>query len=226
MKNVLFSLCILAICSSKAQTTFDSSTDSISYAIGFDIASNIQKPGVPLNPEMIQKGLGDAFASDSGAFQPDLVQSLIKAWQQEAQENMLRERKETAQRTKTEGEAFLANNGQKEEVTTTASGLQYIVLTEGTGDFPVDTSKVKVHYEGSLLSGEVFDSSYERGEPASFTIGQVIKGWQEALKLMQPGSTYQLFVPSELAYGERGTPNGEIPPNSVLVFKVELIEIL
>lgn len=217
---------MLAICSLQAQTPFNSETDSISYAIGFDIASNIQRPGVPLNSEMIQKGLADGFGADSGAFSPELVQGLIKAWQQEAQANMMRERQEQEQKIKEEGESFLAENGQAEGIMTTESGLQYKVLTEGTGGFPVDTSKVTVHYEGSLLSGKVFDSSYERGEPATFTLGQVIQGWQEALKLMQPGSIYQLYIPSDLGYGERGTPNGEIPPHSVLVFKVELVEIL
>ena len=226
MKYVLFSLCVLAMCATQAQSAFESQTDSISYAIGFDIASNIQKAEVPLNPEMIKKGLAAAFVSDSGAFSPELVKELIQDWQQQAQENMIRKKNELAQKNKEEGEAFLVKNGQKEGVMTTPSGLQYIILEEGSGDFPVDTSKVTVHYEGSLLSGEVFDSSYERGEPTSFSVGQVIKGWQEALKLMQAGSTYQLFIPSKLAYGEQGTRSGEIPPHSVLVFKVELIEIL
>ncbi|MBD3316568.1 MAG: hypothetical protein GF344_12335, partial [Chitinivibrionales bacterium] len=122
------------------------------------------------------------------------------------------------------GEKFLEENAEREEVTTTESGLQYEVLTEGAGSIPGESDKVKVHYEGKLLDGKVFDSSYDRGEPVTFPVKGVIPGWTEALQLMKVGSKYKLYVPPELAYGERGAGN-DIPPNATLVFEVELLGI-
>jgi FKBP-type peptidyl-prolyl cis-trans isomerase len=123
-----------------------------------------------------------------------------------------------------EGQSFLEENGKREDVITTASGLQYEVLVKGDGAFPADTSEVEVHYEGTLTDGTVFDSSYERGEPISFPLNRVIAGWTEGVQLMPVGSTYRFYIPSDLGYGERGT--GPIPPHSVLIFKIELLGIL
>jgi FKBP-type peptidyl-prolyl cis-trans isomerase len=123
------------------------------------------------------------------------------------------------------GEAFLKENATKEGVKTTASGLQYKVLTEGTGKSPQATDTVEVHYKGTLISGKEFDSSYKRGKPATFPLNHVIPGWTEGVQLMKEGAKYQFTIPSKLAYGERGTPGGPIPPNSTLIFEVELIAI-
>ena len=123
------------------------------------------------------------------------------------------------------GEAFLAENAKKEGVKTTASGLQYKVLKEGTGKSPKDTDTVQVHYKGTLLDGTEFDSSIKRGQPAEFPLNRVIPGWTEGVQLMKEGAKYQFTIPSKLAYGERGTPGGPIPPNSTLVFEVELLSI-
>ncbi|MHC9085221.1 FKBP-type peptidyl-prolyl cis-trans isomerase [Luteimonas sp. RIT-PG2_3] len=133
-----------------------------------------------------------------------------------------------SQRTKNaeEGKAFLAENGKKPEVKTTASGLQYQVLTEGKGAKPAATDTVRVHYKGTLLNGETFDSSYDRNEPVQFALAQVVPGWQEGLQLMPVGSKYKLWVPGELGYGEAGTPGGPIGPNTTLVFEVELLDIV
>jgi FKBP-type peptidyl-prolyl cis-trans isomerase FklB len=124
-----------------------------------------------------------------------------------------------------EGAAFLADNATKEGVNVLESGLQYKVITEGSGNIPAATDTVSTHYEGSLINGEVFDSSYRRGEPAGFPVNAVIRGWVEALQLMKEGTKWQLYIPSELAYGEFGSPP-VIPPNSTLIFDVELIEIV
>lgn len=227
MKYICISAFLLSTFLAHGQETFEDVSDSISYAIGFDIGRNIQKAGVELNSEWINRGLQEAFSADSSQyFSSNEVQSLIQTWQRMGKEKFMKEREAIAGKNLAEGQAFLAENGQKEDIQTTASGLQYEVLVAGTGDSPADTSKVKVHYKGSLLNGDVFDSSYERGDPTVFVINRVIQGWQEALQLMQPGSKYRLFIPSELGYGENGTPNGEIPPNSVLVFEVELLEIM
>jgi FKBP-type peptidyl-prolyl cis-trans isomerase len=123
------------------------------------------------------------------------------------------------------GEAFLKDNAKKEGVKTTASGLQYKVLKEGTGKAPKATDNVKVHYKGTLLDGTEFDSSYKRGEPATFPLNRVIPGWTEGVQLMKEGAKYQFTIPSKLAYGERGTPGGPIPPNATLIFEVELIAV-
>ena len=133
--------------------------------------------------------------------------------------------KALAEKNKKEGDVFLAENGKKDGVKTTASGLQYKVVTEGTGKAPHATDKVTVNYRGTLLDGTEFDSSYKRGEPATFGLNQVIKGWTEGIPLMKEGSKWTFFIPSELAYGDRGTPGGPIGPNAVLIFDVELLSI-
>ena len=131
-----------------------------------------------------------------------------------------------AQENKAEGEAFLAANAEKPGVEVTESGLQYQVLREGDGPTPEADATVKVHYQGSMLDGETFDSSYERGEPVVFALNQVVPGWQEGIAMMPVGSKYRFWIPSELGYGEAGTPGGPIGPNEVLVFEVELLEIV
>ena len=227
MKYLCISALLLSTFLAHGQQTFENVSDSISYAIGFDIGRNVQKAGVDLNSEWINRGMVEAFSQDTSQyFSQSEIQSLIQEWQRMGKEKFMKEREELAGKNLAEGKAFLVENGQKDNIQTTSSGLQYEVLEAGSGIAPADTSKVKVHYKGSLLNGEVFDSSYERGDPTVFVVNRVIQGWQEALQLMQPGSKYRLFIPSNLGYGENGTPNGEIPPNSVLVFEVELLEVM
>ena len=227
MKYMFFLALLLSFPFVKGQESIENLADSMSYAIGFDIGQNIQKAGIALNSEWINKGLQEAFTGDTSQyFSLSEIQYLIQTWQKKGKENIMKEREAQANRNREEGDAFLAENKLKESIQTTESGLQYEVLSQGAGVSPADTSRVKVHYSGSLINGKVFDSSYERGEPAVFVVNRVIKGWQEALQLMQPGGKFRLFIPSSLGYGENGTPNGEIPPNSVLVFEVELMEVL
>lgn len=223
---VLSFLLVFFISYQQAQITLENLIDSMSYAIGFDIGSNIKKGEVELDIALIAEGLAKALESDD----PELlsaqdIQVMIQAWQMQAQQKYTEQIQKIAEENRAEGDAFLAENAEIEGITVTESGLQYKVIEEGEGDRPTDSSMVTVHYEGKLLDGTTFDSSYERGEPIEFEVGQVIPGWTEAIQLMRPGAKWQVFIPSDLGYGERGTPNGEIPPNSVLIFDVELLSV-
>ncbi len=220
-----FSLCFI-FSLGHAQVVLNNNTDSTSYAIGFDLGRNIKKGGVELNVEILQRGIAAAMETgETDLLGEEVIQALIQAWSMEAQKRFSERMQQIATENKTKGDSFLAENAKLEGITVTESGLQYKVLQAGEGERPTDTSTVTVHYEGKLLDGTIFDSSYERGEPIEFTTGQVIPGWTEALKLMPAGSKWQVFIPSDLGYGERGTPDGSIPPNSVLIFDVELISI-
>lgn len=199
--------------------------DSASYAIGISTGAGYKEnlktlPGGKANVDDLIAGFIQAIKGDSAAMKmtPQEAQQYLQTYFVEAQ---AREAKET----KEAGEKFLAENKTKEGVITTESGLQYKVEKEGDGPKPTATDKVKVHYTGTLLDGTKFDSSVDRGEPAEFGVGQVIKGWTEGLQIMPVGSKYTFWIPSELAYGERGAGR-DIKPNSVLKFEVELLEIV
>ncbi len=195
------------------------SKQKASYAIGVNIGKSMKQQGLDADFEMISKGMKDGAAGTPALTDPELQEAMM-----ELQKEMQAKASQAGEKAKTEGEAFLAANKSKEGVKTTASGLQYKVLKEGKGTKPKSTETVKVHYRGTLLDGTEFDSSYKRGEPVEFPLDQVIKGWTEGLQLMTPGSKYQFFIPSALAYGEPG--NRGIPPNSTLTFDVELLEIV
>ncbi len=209
--------------------------DSISYAIGQNIYGNLKDPMIQLNLNVLIESLKDASNSKS-VIPQEKIASVLTALNSRMQERQIAQQKAEEEKkreemapiidkNKREGAAFLAENKKKEGVVTTESGLQYKVITKGTGAFPKSTDKVKVHYKGTLLDGKVFDSSYDRNEPAEFPLNQVIKGWTEGLQLMQVGSKYQFFIPYELGYGEMG--RGEmIPPATVLTFEVELLDIV
>jgi FKBP-type peptidyl-prolyl cis-trans isomerase FklB len=152
------------------------------------------------------------------------VQQVMQDFQKKMMAKQMAAREEGLGKNKAEGEKFLADNKKKEGIKTTASGLQYKVITAGTGKTPKATDTVKTHYRGTLINGTEFDSSYKRGEPAEFPVNGVIKGWTEALQLMKEGAKWQLFIPSELAYGERGAGR-DIGPNSTLIFDIELISV-
>jgi len=195
-------------------------SDSASYAVGQGLGQSIKDRHVEVDMGRVIQGLTDALGD--GETQLSL-QEIGPMMQRLGQEGMKKWNEEQGGKNKTEGEAFLATNGQRPEVTTTASGLQYEVLTEGTGPRPKATDRVKVHYHGTLIDGSVFDSSRERGEPATFQLNQVIPGWTEGLQLMPVGSTYKFYIPSDLAYGDQGNPR--LGPNATLIFEVELLSI-
>ena len=198
--------------------------DSVSYAIGLDVARNVKATFTEFDNDLFIQG----FVSDSSDVVMDQAkaQQIVRAYMQKKQQQDMAERQESAKKNKEEGIKFLEENKSKDGVKTTESGLQYIVLKEGTGAKPVATSKVKVHYHGTLIDGTVFDSSVDRGEPAEFGLNQVIKGWTEGLQLMNVGSKYKFFVPEGLAYGSNPRPGGPIKPYTTLIFDVELLEIV
>ena len=194
-----------------------------SYAIGLDIAANLKAREIDLNAKALAAGIADALA-DKPALKPDEVREVLMKLQQEMMAKGDVKNKADAEKNLKAGDAFLAENGKKEGVTTTTSGLQYKVLKSGSGASPKKTDSVKVHYHGTLIDGKVFDSSVQRGEPVTFQVDGVIPGWVEALQLMKVGDKWQLFIPSKLAYAER-SPDPTIGPNATLVFEVELLGI-
>ncbi len=232
MTTRLFSLAvtstILCACTQgqKGRTELKTEMDSVSYAIGADIGGNFKRNQLSdINADALRDGLRDGLDS-SLAMDEATLQAVIQAYMQKKQEALLAEEQLKAEENLAKGQAFLATNGKRKEVTTTPSGLQYEVIKAGAGPKPVATDRVKVHYVGTLLDGEEFDSSVRRGEPAVFGLGQVIEGWVEALELMPVGSKYKVYVPSALGYGPSPGPGGRIPGNSVLVFELELLEIV
>ena len=192
--------------------------DSVSYSLGVNIANNIKSQGVDsLNAEAMVKAIKDVYGDGETMISTEECTTIINNYFQALQAKK-------TESSNAEGSAFLAENGKRPEVTTTASGLQYEILTEGNDVKPIDADKVTVHYTGTLLDGTVFDSSVERGEPASFPLNGVIKGWTEGLQYMGIGAKYKFYIPSDLAYGPRGA-GGQIGPNATLIFEVELISI-
>lgn len=192
--------------------------DSISYSLGVNIATNIKSQGFDsINAQALAKAVEDVYGNGELLITAESANEVINTYFQAMQA------KKTEAATAV-GRQFLAENGKREGVTTTASGLQYEVLVEGTGAKPLATDQVTVHYTGTLLNGEVFDSSVERGQPATFPLNGVIPGWTEGLQYMSIGSKYKFYIPSDLAYGPRGA-GGKIGPNETLIFEVELLGI-
>ena len=192
--------------------------DKLSYAVGMSMASNLINSGLKdINVDSFVKAFTEVMSNTAPSMSPQEANQILQDYFSKAQDNMLSNNLE-------EGNSFLEENSKKENVTTLPSGLQYEVITEGDGPMPKATDSVKCHYHGTLLNGTVFDSSVDRGEPAVFGVNQVIKGWVEALQLMPVGSKWRLFVPSDLAYGEKGA-GGSIEPNTTLIFEVELLGI-
>ena len=187
--------------------------EKVSYIIGMDIGSNMKRQSIDVDPNIFAKGIKDALSGEK----PLLTE-------QEIQETMIAFQREVMEKQKKRGEVFLAENKNKEGVKTLPSGLQYKVIKAGTGKIPKLNDTVTTHYRGTLIDGTEFDSSYKRGQPVSFPVSGVIPGWTEALQLMQEGAKWQLFIPSNLAYGERGA-GGIIGPNATLIFEIELISI-
>ncbi|UXZ04116.1 FKBP-type peptidyl-prolyl cis-trans isomerase [Moraxella nasicaprae] len=193
----------------------------VSFLLGFNTGKDMKELDSEIDLDIFYKAMKDGFNGKENALTDEEIKELATAYEKRKTEEAKKKFDETAAKNKADGEKFLAENAKKEGVQTTASGLQYKVITEGTGKQPKATDTVVVHYEGKLLDGKVFDSSYERQMPAQFQLNQVIKGWTEGLQLMKEGSKYEFYVPSELAYGAEGNQN--IEPNSVLIFTVELL---
>lgn len=198
--------------------------EQVGYSLGYLMGSNNKNDIPDLNIEAFEKGIRDGYSGDEKkrALTQEQMEKVLMEYQKKREAEITKEVEAKAKANKEAGEKFLAENEKKEGVQKTASGLQYKVITEGTGAKPKATDTVTVHYEGKLIDGKVFDSSYERGEPVSFRLNEVIKGWTEGVQLMNTGSKYELYIPSDLAYGETGNPN--IEPNSVLIFTVELLD--
>ncbi len=197
---------------------FKGSTDSASYALGVRIAQNLKNSGFDkLNLSIVQKAMADVLQNKKILIEETSLDACIGAYQQKVST-------EKAAGAKQEGKAFLANNGKRSGVVTLPNGLQYEVIKAGTDTVkPTLNDKVKCHYHGTLINGTIFDSSVDRGEPVSFPLNRVIKGWQDALQRMTVGSKWKLYIPSDLAYGDGGS--GSIPPGSLLIFEVELLGI-
>lgn len=198
--------------------------DKVSYILGHQIGSNFKRGGVEVNIDVFKAAIEEALAGKNSSLSQEETQKIMTAFQTSMQSKMEAKNKEQGDKNTKEGKAFLADNGKKPGVKTLPSGLQYKVLKDGSGESPKATDTVKTHYKGTLINGTEFDSSYKRGEPAEFPVGGVIKGWTEALQLMKPGAKWQLFVPSELAYGAAGA-GPDIGPNSTLIFEVELLSV-
>lgn len=197
--------------------------EKVSYSFGLVLGKRMQNDLPDLNVDVFMQGVKDAIENKAPLLNDEEVADVLSTFQRDMQQQQMEKVQEIADKNQKIGEEFLAKNKDKEGVVTLESGLQYKVLTEGKGPQPGSSDVVKVHYTGSLISGEVFDSSVERGEPVTFPLNGVIAGWTEALQLMPTGSKWQLYIPSELAYGTNG--NRSIGPNETLLFDVELISI-
>lgn len=197
--------------------------DTISYLIGADVATNIAKSGLSLNNEIFFKGYDKSSKKQDSLFTEEQKQQIMGKFQQQMMAKQQQKQVEDSKKNKADGKQFLLTNKTKEGVVELPSGLQYKILKLGTGQKPVATDEVEVNYEGKLIDGTIFDSSFERGEPISFPLNGVIKGWTEGLQLMPVGTLFELYIPSELAYGDQG--NQAIPGGSTLIFKVELLSI-
>jgi FKBP-type peptidyl-prolyl cis-trans isomerase FklB len=226
MKLLLFALSLLLLVGFAFAESQELKTDKdkLSYSMGVATGTQMKRQSVDVDVDMFSKGLRDAVSGGKLQMTEQQIQDTLMKFQQEMTAKQAEKTKQLAEINKKEGDAFLAENKSKEGVKTLPSGLQYKILTEGKGKSPKETDTVTTHYRGTLIDGTEFDSSVKRGQPATFPVKGVIKGWTEALQLMKEGSKWQLFIPSDLAYGERGAGQ-QIGPNAALIFEVELISI-
>lgn len=201
--------------------------DKLSYSLGLNIGQQLKQMGLKdkLVAADFAASVNDILQGNKLQVTPDEAQKILNDFFTELEKRQQQEAAQAGKAAREEGEKFLKENASKEGVNVTASGLQYIVLTEGTGARPTAADTVRCHYEGSLINGKVFDSSYRRGEPAEFGLRQVIAGWTEGVQLMKEGAKYRFFIPYNLAYGERGAGQ-DIPPYAALIFDVELIKVI
>ncbi len=209
---------------SSSDAALPTQKDKLSYAIGMNVGKGLHRDGVDVDPSIVSRGLQDAMTGGKTLMTDEQAESFIVALQNQLREKAVAQREQEGATNKSQGEAFLAANKSKPGVVVLPSGLQYKVLTAGTGPKPTAGDTVKCNYRGTLVNGTEFDSSEKHGGPATFPVSGVIKGWTEALQLMPVGSKWQLFVPPDLAYGARGA-DGVIGPDSTLIFEVELLSI-
>lgn len=228
MKQLLTALLSLGLLVSVAKAEekplLKDANDRTSYSVGYQIGSDFKRQGVGINPELMVKGVQDALGEKEPLMTLEEMQQTLVELKQKIVADQREEQKKAAAENLALGEAFLAENAKKEGVKTLPSGLQYKVIKEGSGKTPKADDSVTVHYRGTLIDGTDFDSSYARNQPTKFQVDRVIPGWTEALQLMKEGAKWELFVPANLAYGERGAGSA-IPPNSTLIFYVELISV-
>jgi len=202
----------------------ENENDKVNYSLGYQIGGDLKREGVELKSELVVKGIQDAIAGTNPLMTPQDMRTVLVDLKKRIEKTEREKFVKDSIKNLAEGDAFLSENAKKEGVQVLPSGLQYRVVREGSGVAPKSTDTVTVHYRGTLIDGTEFDSSYKRNTPASFQLDRVILGWTEALQLMKEGAKWELFIPAKLAYGERGAGTG-IPPNSALIFEVELISV-
>jgi FKBP-type peptidyl-prolyl cis-trans isomerase len=206
-------------------STMETDQQKASYAIGLNMGQNMRQQGAEFELDLLFQGLKDGYEGADARLTPEEAQQVLQTFQQQMMAKQQQKHQEDLAANQAAAEAFFAQNREKEGVLETESGLQYEVLEAGAGDSPTAEDTVTVHYRGTLLDGTQFDSSYDRGEPATFPLGRVVPAWTEGLQLMKEGAKYKLYVPPALGYGERGAPP-KIGPNAGLLFEVELIDVV
>ena len=223
---VLFGIMLVGgpAAASDEATELKSEADKLSYALGLDLGAYFKSLGENFDLSVIQRGIDDSYNGKKALMTTEEAAQVQQQFAARQQEKQVKQVMEMTAANQEAAKKFLDENKGKEGVKTTASGLQYKIVKEGTGDKPATTDTVKVHYKGTLLDGTEFDSSYKRNQPAEFQVDQVIPGWTEAMQLMNVGSTYELYLSPELAYGDRGAPP-VIEPGSMLIFEVELLGV-
>jgi FKBP-type peptidyl-prolyl cis-trans isomerase len=229
MKYVLVALLSLGFlftcscCFADEKPELKTQKDKESYSLGYQFGQSVKTQGLDINLEAYESGIQDALSGSKPQLNQEEIQKIVAELQKRFMAAREKELKETSEKNLAAGKTFLEENKKKEGIKTLPSGLQYKMLAEGSGKSPKASNQVTVNYRGTLINGSEFDSSYKRGKPATFQVDKVVRGWTEALQLMKEGSKWQLFIPPELGYGERG--GGPIPPNSALIFEVELISV-
>jgi FKBP-type peptidyl-prolyl cis-trans isomerase FklB len=207
-----------------AQAGPESKVDKLSYAIGVNFARQFKSQNIEINPDMLHKAIKAIMTGQTALMTDEQVMNTLQDFEKEMQDKMKGEMKKAAEENINKGKAWLAENKKRQGVVELPSGLQYEVIKDGSGESPKATSTVTTHYAGTLVDGTEFDSSIKRGEPATFAVNGVIRGWTEALQLMKPGAKWKLYVPADLAYGDAGSPP-TIGPGETLIFEVELISV-
>ena len=224
MRKMFFVLLLIAIATPGWSAELQKGQQELSYAIGMSIGGNLLQQKIDLDLDKLSAGIAAAYTGKEALLSQEEMVKVLTDYQKEMQAKQIAEAAAAAEKNKAAGQAYLADNAKKDGVKTTDSGLQYEVLTKGDGVTPGAQDQVTVNYRGTLIDGTEFDSSYKRGQPATFGVSGVISGWTEALQLMKEGDKFRLVIPAELAYGDRGAPP-VIEPGSTLVFEVELVKV-
>lgn len=229
MKMKLVTAAVMGVVMSTAMAAIDATSlttdkDKLSYSIGADLGKNFKSQGIDVNPEALTKGMQDGMSGGQLLLTEDQMKDVLNKFQKDLMAKRNSELNKKAEENKTKGEAFLKDNQSKSGIVSLPSGLQYKIIETGNGSKPGKTDTVTVEYTGHLIDGTVFDSTDKTGKPATFQVSQVIPGWTEALQLMPSGSTWEIYVPSNLAYGPRSV-GGPIGPNETLIFKIHLISV-